>query len=620
MQTFPSAATWAAVALTVGVAGCGRGLLGEPTAHPAHDALAPGSEDGAVVDAAPAPDTNAPDVRASDGPATEASRPDAPATEASRPDAPAIATAPRTVTFDPALVAAGNPSTGTVSLDGVAPPAGAEVTLTCDHPEAVQVPATVTVLAGAVEAHFPVTTVVVGSGPDNVAISASFHGVTQIGFLRVGGHPPANTATFDSTLRAPACRTLGSACDSGDLLAGRADLGPEKNSPNTIYGACQDGTNGVYPAARSIDGLRVSTVDGSWLEPGKTVRIEVTVHACNCSSGTSPDYFALYVARDATDPAWIPLNVLASTPAAGRQVLSATFTLPSGRLEAVRATISFSSFAEVCDSSGTSNANTQESDDLVFAVQNDGPDFVYAWPEAEGGVITKPLILGNDGQASAGKFVQVPAGRNSLGAPPADGHATLSFALPERRQYLVWGRAMSVSESEGSFWVRVDGGAFVAWDGIAVSNNWHWARVRDSAQGGQPLRLDLAAGDHKLELAYRKEGAQLDRLLITDDPLIDPAQESEMPGPPAAIADFKADAAPTGGVALSWFVDSYAAKETKVRRGTTPGGPYPVRFESNSPFSFDDRSVSKGTRYCYVARASNGAGDGPPSPELCVTP
>jgi hypothetical protein len=431
--------------------------------------------------------------------------------------------------------------------------------------------------------------------------------------------PAANLAVFDPTLRAPACRTVGASCDSGDLLDGRADLGPEKNSPNTIYGACVDGTSGVYRTARSIDGLRISTIDGSALAPGKTVRIEVSIYACNCDFGTDPDHFALFVARDATSPAWIALNVLTSSAAIGRQVLSATFTLPSGRLEAVRASISFGSSSEVCGANSIPGFGTEESDDLVFAVQNDGPDFVYAWPEAEGGAVTKPLVVARDYDASAEKAVQVPAGHNSLGGPPADGQATISFAVPTAGQYRLWARALNPSNSESSFWVRLDGGAFFRWDGIAMGTTWHWQPVRDSSQGGQPLRMDLAPGNHKLELAYRQEGAQLDRFLVTDDPLIDPAHEGEEVGPPARPEDFMAASSMTG-VALRWVITNFQIQEVKVRRGTTPGGPYPVLFESGSHYSFDDGSVTKGTRYCYVVQGSNGSGDSPLSAEACVTP
>jgi hypothetical protein len=422
---------------------------------------------------------------------------------------------------------------------------------------------------------------------------------------------------FDPILRAPACRTVGALCDTGRLIDGRGGLGPESNSPNTIYGACPDGTLGQYHVARSIDRIRVSTEDGSALAPGKTARIELTVFACACETG--PDYFSLFVARDATNPVWFPLNVVSSSMSPGRQVLSATFTVPEGKLEAVRATINFNVFPEVCAVSlGTESGTTQESDDLVFAVENEASDFVYAWPEVEGGSITKPLVvLATDPTASAGKCVRVPAGHASLTAPPADGHVTVSFSLPAARNYRVWGRAMAASSND-SFWVRVDDGAFIKWDGIAFATGWHWQLMRDADHSVQPLQLNLAAGAHHLELAYRTEGTQIDRLLITDDPLRDPAREGERPGPPRAPQHLVATLRDRM-VHISWDEPDSSASEIKVLRGMAPGGPYPVRFES-SRGSFDDTTAASGTRYCYVGQASNGDGDSPLSAEVCVTP
>lgn len=167
------------------------------------------------------------------------------------------------------------------------------------------------------------------------------------------------TAVYDSALKAPKCATVGASCDSGTLLNGRATKGPESNAPNTINGTCADGTSGTYHSDESLDGLKVSTVDGSALAPGKSVRIDAKVWAY---STFSSDRLDLYSAASASSPSWTFIGTLAPT-AGGQQTLSTTFTLPSGTLQAIRGQFRYSGTAGTC-TSGAYN----DRDDLVFAV------------------------------------------------------------------------------------------------------------------------------------------------------------------------------------------------------------------------------------------------------------
>jgi hypothetical protein len=115
--------------------------------------------------------------------------------------------------LSPATLLGGNPSTGTVTLNGQAPAGGAVVTLSSDN-EAAQVPATVTVEAGQTTATFPVTTSSVAADTQ-VTISALYNAVTQTATLTVtapvaalasvtvdpatvlGGNPSTGTVTLD---------------------------------------------------------------------------------------------------------------------------------------------------------------------------------------------------------------------------------------------------------------------------------------------------------------------------------------------------------------------------------------------------------------------------------------
>ncbi|MGH9885959.1 MAG: Ig-like domain-containing protein, partial [bacterium] len=170
----------------------------------------------------------------------------------------------------------------------------------------------------------------------------------------------AQNAVYDSVLKAPKCATVGISCDSTTLLNGRDGKGPEPNASNTINNTCTDGTSGTFHSDESNDKIKVSTTDGSAFAAGKTVRIDATVWAWTTPSADKID---LYYTANAASPTWTFLATL--TPAsAGASTLSATYTLPAGALQAVRANFRYQGSASSC-SAGSYN----DHDDLIFAVQ-----------------------------------------------------------------------------------------------------------------------------------------------------------------------------------------------------------------------------------------------------------
>ncbi|GMT96376.1 hypothetical protein KH5H1_04950 [Corallococcus caeni] len=169
----------------------------------------------------------------------------------------------------------------------------------------------------------------------------------------------AQVATYDDVLRVPKCSARGVSCDSSALLTGRGSLGPEPHQPNAL-GACSDGTSGSFHSDESLDRLKVTTLDGTVMLPGKTVRVEATVWAY---SGYSSDKLDLYYAASATSPSWTLLTTLTPT-AAGSQTLTATFTLPTGTLQAVRGVFRYGGSMGSCP-----GGTYTDVDDLVFVTQ-----------------------------------------------------------------------------------------------------------------------------------------------------------------------------------------------------------------------------------------------------------
>lgn len=174
----------------------------------------------------------------------------------------------------------------------------------------------------------------------------------------------STSGTYDTTLRTLRCTAAAATCDSGTLFNGRGTMGPETNTPNTLRGTCGDGSSGTYKSDESVEALKVSTVDGSNFAAGKQVKVEASIWAY---ASPSSDRLDLYYTANATatTPVWTLLTTL--TPAAaGAQTLSATYTLPSGANQAVRAQFRYGTGSP---SSACVSNEYNDRDDLVFAVQ-----------------------------------------------------------------------------------------------------------------------------------------------------------------------------------------------------------------------------------------------------------
>ena len=225
----------------------------------------------------------------------------------------------------------------------------------------------------------PVTPPANGSATSTLTFTASSTATTGTSAVTITGTSGTTTATttisltvttaggaqvavFDTTLKAPKCATVGASCDSGaSLLRGRDTLsgGAEPNQPNNINGSCADGTSGTFHSDESNDRIVVASTSGGAMTHGQTVRITATVWAWNTGSADSLD---LYYAANASSPTWVFIGTIVP-PAGGAQSLSATYTLPTGSLQAVRANFRYQGSASSC-----STGAYDDHDDLVFAV------------------------------------------------------------------------------------------------------------------------------------------------------------------------------------------------------------------------------------------------------------
>jgi len=150
------------------------------------------------------------------------------------------------------------------------------------------------------------------------------------------------------------------------------------------------------------------------------------------------------------------------------------------------------------------------------------------WREAESAdTMSPPLQIWSDmADASGGQYIAVEPGNSSGDNPPSEGVATYVFTV-KGGTYKILGRVIAPSATDDSFWCRIEGATtqttnhpsgWIWWDvSEADGSNWHWDELNSDNDGDQTVQFTMAPGRHTLEVAYREDGALLDRLLITDN-------------------------------------------------------------------------------------------------------
>ena len=144
------------------------------------------------------------------------------------------------LTVAPTSVTGGNGSTGTVTLDGVAPAGGSVVALASSDTSTATVPATVTVPAGSLAASFPIATNSVAS-TTGVSISGTFNG-TQAALLTV---VPVGISTLSLS---PAMVAGGAATSTGTVTL----TGPAPPSGAVIALTSNNSSVASVPATMAI--------------------------------------------------------------------------------------------------------------------------------------------------------------------------------------------------------------------------------------------------------------------------------------------------------------------------------------------------------------------------------
>lgn len=132
---------------------------------------------------------------------------------------------------------------------------------------------------------------------------------------------------------------------------------------------------------------------------------------------------------------------------------------------------------------------------------------LYFEPECE--TIGAHWNIIEEEEASGGKYATVISHMESVATPPSESGAqiVIPFLAEKDSACYIFGRLNCPSADDDSYWVKLDDGPFVMCNGLAT-RGWEWILL---------TRQWLTAGEHTLTIAYRENGAGLDKLCITND-------------------------------------------------------------------------------------------------------
>lgn len=136
------------------------------------------------------------------------------------------------------------------------------------------------------------------------------------------------------------------------------------------------------------------------------------------------------------------------------------------------------------------------------------------WLEAECAMVSENWEVKDDDEASNEKSVGVILGTQATGEAIAVEALNYQFDVAEGGTYKIWGRVLAPSYDDDSYWVKVDDGEWIMWNGLAENSGWAWNDVHDGS--AVEMLYALEVGEHTLSVCYREDGASLDKFYITN--------------------------------------------------------------------------------------------------------
>ncbi len=173
-----------------------------------------------------------------------------------------------------------------------------------------------------------------------------------------------------------------------------------------------------------------------------------------------------------------------------------------------------------CDDGDPNTQNDVEDGNCNCAgiPNNSGSDL---WLEAECADVGSQWTILDDDAASNDQYA-FPPDNSSLGMAPdaPQDWVRFTFSVTQAGDYKVFGRTMTTSGDDDSFWVRANDGVWQKWNRINFDNygnTYHWEQVGNWTSGNysDPVTFPLNAGTNTVDFAWREPGARLDKIYVT---------------------------------------------------------------------------------------------------------
>ena len=138
------------------------------------------------------------------------------------------------------------------------------------------------------------------------------------------------------------------------------------------------------------------------------------------------------------------------------------------------------------------------------------------WLEAEDFTLEAPLGVYSDSATASGSYIENQTAP-STGVIPETGIVSRSFEVSTAGVYKVFGRTIAKAGSADSFWVRMNDGPWIKWNGIPESADWSWNPVWDFDKADEVSNFSLVKGMNTLFIAYRERNVKLDKIYVTGE-------------------------------------------------------------------------------------------------------